>query len=233
MRFHALVCVLALSAGNLFAAEPSAKEAVAAAAKKLGESSSYAWRQTTAVRDDSQFRPGPQDGKIDKEGTLVLSMSFGDNTMEVVRKGDKGAATTQDGWQSFAEMESGEGFMPFFARRLRTTKAPAEQAAELVTYAKELKKDGEAYVSDLTDEGAKAAIVGFRKGDGGLTANSAKGSVKFWVKEGVLAKYEYQVKGETEWNGNANESDRTTTVEIKEVGAAKVVIPEAAKKKLM
>ena len=233
MRFQALLCVLALSAGHLFAAEPAPKDAVSAAAKKLGESSSYAWRQTTEARDDSQFRPGPQEGKIDKEGTLVLSMSFGDNTMEVVRKGDKGAATTQDGWQSFAEMESGEGFMPFFARRLRAAKAPAEQAAELVTYAKELKKDGEAYVSDLTDEGAKAAIVGFRKSDGGLTAKSATGSVKFWVKEGVLAQYEYQVKGETEWNGNANESDRTTTVEIKEVGAAKVTIPEAAKKKLM
>jgi len=56
--------------------------------------------------------------------------------------------------------------------------------------------------------------------------------VKFWIKDGVPAKYEFKVKGTVNFNGNEFENDRTTTVEIKEVGTTKVAVPEAAKKKL-
>ena len=56
--------------------------------------------------------------------------------------------------------------------------------------------------------------------------------MKFWIKDGVPAKYEFKVKGTVNFNGNEFENDRTTTVEIKEVGTTKVAVPEAAKKKL-
>ena len=56
--------------------------------------------------------------------------------------------------------------------------------------------------------------------------------MKFWVKDGVLSKYEYQVKGKMSFNGNDVEINRTTAVAIKEVGSTKVDVPDEAKKKL-
>ena len=98
-------------------------------------------------------------------------------------------------------------------------------AAELAAATKELKKDGDVYSGDLTEEGAKAQ---FRIG----TVSNPKGSVKFWLKDGALSKYEYKVKGTVSFNGNDREVDRTTTVEIKGVGTTRVEVPEDAKKKL-
>jgi len=55
--------------------------------------------------------------------------------------------------------------------------------------------------------------------------------VKFWAKEGVLSKYEFKLQGKMSFNGNDTDVDRTTTVEIKDVGTTKVTVPEEAKKK--
>jgi hypothetical protein len=82
------------------------------------------------------------------------------------------------------------------------------------------------------DEGAKKFLTFSRQGGGGATVSSAKGSVKFWLKDGALVKYEYKVKGAASFNGNDLDIDRTTTIEIKDVGTTKVDVPEEAKKKL-
>jgi hypothetical protein len=151
------------------------------------------------------------------------------NKGEGIVKGDKGAATDQDGgWQSLTELENSEGFGRFTARRLKTLKAPAAQVAELVGFAKELKKDGDAIVGELTEEGAKAQIRFGPNSD----AKDAKASVKFWIKDGELSKYEVKAGGKLDFNGNEFDADRTTTIEIKDVGTTKVTVPEEAKKKL-
>ena len=104
----------------------------------------------------------------------------------------------------------------------------------MVADGKDLKKDGDAYSSELTEEGAKALLTFRPRGGGGEgpTASEAKGSIKFWLKEGVLSKYEFKVTGKVNFNGNDRDVDRTTTVEIKDVGTTKVEVPEEAKKKL-
>jgi hypothetical protein len=91
--------------------------------------------------------------------------------------------------------------------------------------------DGDAYSGDLTEEGA-TSYVRFGRGGDGSTVSNAKGSVKFWLKDGVISKYEYKVKGTVTSNGNDREVDRATTVEIKDVGTTKVDVPAEAKKKL-
>jgi len=62
--------------------------------------------------------------------------------------------------------------------------------------------------------------------------NGAKGSIKFWVKDGLLSKYEYQVHGTFSFNGTDREINRTHTTEIREVGTTKVSVPDEAVKKL-
>jgi hypothetical protein len=59
----------------------------------------------------------------------------------------------------------------------------------------------------------------------------AKGSVKFWVKDGELTKYEYNVKGKVTFGEDERTIDRTTTVEIKDAGKTKLTLPDEAKKK--
>ena len=91
---------------------------------------------------------------------------------------------------------------------------------------------GEAYSGDLTDEGAKQFLVRFRPPGNSEGPSNAKGFAKFWIKDGILSKYEYHVKGTVNFNGQERDVDRTTTVEIKDVGSTKVKIPEEASKKL-
>ena len=75
-------------------------------------------------------------------------------------------------------------------------------------------------------------LLGGRGGGNGPEISGAKGSVKFWVKDGMLSKYEIKVQGKVSFNGNDRDVDRTTTVEIKDSGSTKIQLPEDAKKKL-
>ncbi|HWX19078.1 MAG TPA: hypothetical protein VN578_04125 [Candidatus Binatia bacterium] len=229
--FTAAVACLSVSLG---AAESDAKADVTAAAKKLAEKDNYSWHTTVVVPEDARFKPGPVEGKTEKDGFTLLSMTNGDNERQAVLKGEKGAATTRDGdWQSLSEMASGEGPGRFMAMMLRNFKAPADQAAQLATDAKELKKEGDLYSSELTEEGAKKQLS-FRPRAGGdaPSVSNAKGSVKFWLKDGALTKYEFNVKGTVSFNGNDFDQDRTTTVVIKDVGNTKVTVPDGAKQKV-
>src|SRR2546430_14203456 len=83
MKRNILICAIAVLAGTLLAAD---SDDVKAAAKKLGEQKSYSWKTTVVVPEGSQFRPGPTEGKTEKDGYTSLSMSFGDNTTEAVIK---------------------------------------------------------------------------------------------------------------------------------------------------
>ena len=221
-----------LAATTLNAADSNVKDDITTAAKKLADKANYSWKTTVVVPENAQFRPGPSEGKTEKDGFTHVTSSFGDNTMQTVIKGEKGAVTNQDGeWQGLADAEKEEGFGRFRAIIARNLKTPAVQASDLAASAKDLKKDGDTYSSELTDAGAKA-LLSFGRGGGDVTVSNAKGSVKFWLKDGALTKYEFKVKGTRNFNGNDQEIDRATTVEIKDVGTTKVNVPEEAKKKL-
>jgi len=236
MKKHILFGTLALLAGSLLAADAAPKDDVTAAAKKLADKDNYAWKQTTenAGGGGGGGGGGTSEGKTEKDGYLWLSMTMRDNTIEAVKKGDKGAIKTADGWQSLSEATSGDpGPATFAARRLQNFKVPAAQAEELADKVKELKKDGDVYSGELTEAGAKSQLMfGGRGGANGPEVSGAKGSVKFWVKDGLLSKYETKVQGKVSFNGNDRDVDRITTVEIKDIGSTKVQVPDDAKKKL-
>jgi hypothetical protein len=226
MKTLVLFSTMTLLAGSLIAADSGPKAEIIAATKKLGDQANYSWKTTVVVPESAQFKPGPTEGQTEKDGFTHLTLSFGDNTTKAVIKGDKAAVTNPEGgWQSLADLDNTEGPGRFLGRIIRNFKTPAAQAAELATAAKELKKDGDVYSGDLTEEGAKAQ---FRFG----TVSNPKGSVKFWVKDGALTKFEFKVTGKVDFNGNELDVDRTSTIEVKEVGTTKVNVPEEAKKKL-
>jgi len=220
------------------ATDSSLKDDVKNAAAALGGQTNYTWQANVEVPADSQFKPGPTDGKTEKGGYTTLSFNFGDNTTEAVIKGTNGAVKTDDGWKSLAEAmkdDGGGGFNPtmFIARIVQNYKVPAVEAASLAGDATELKKDSDSISGDLTEAGAKELLSFRRRASGSSpTVTNPKGSVKFWINDGKLVKYQFHVQGTVSFNGNDRDVDRTTTVEIKDVNATKIDVSDEAKKML-
>jgi hypothetical protein len=244
-----LLLTLALFAAPVSFAETAPGDEVKAAAKKLSEVANYSWTTTTTVPEGSRWRPGPTTGKTNKDGFSWLSSTMGDRTSESIIKGEKSVTKGDAGWQTPEERRAarqsaggggggGEGRGGRGGpggRNLENFKTPAQQAEDLVGKVKELKKDGDAITGDLTDEAVKGLLtMGGRRRDGSEAPapTDAKGSVKFWLKDGALAKMETHVSGKLSFNGNEMTIDRKSTTEIKDVGTTTLDVPEDAKKKL-
>jgi hypothetical protein len=226
-----LIISITLLGGLLHAADGSPKDEITAAAGQLAESSSYSWHTATVVPEGTEFRPGPIDGKTEKDGFTLITWNFFDNDVQIVRKGGKAAYTDRDGaWQLAEEQATDEPgrWMSLFARNLPV---PAEQATEIAGNVQEFTAAEGVYSGELTEEGAKTLMT-FSRGTDGPSVSGAKGSAKFWLKDGALTKYQYHVKGLMDWGGNQFDVDRDTTVEVKEVGSTKIEVPEPAKAKL-
>jgi hypothetical protein len=239
MKRNIWFTTLLFAAGSLIAADSSPKDDVISAAKQLGAKDNYSWKTSIENNGGGQNRGGPTEGKTEKGGLTSLLLTRGDNTTQVVLKGEKGAIKTEDGWQSVADAAKGDGNggqnrNRFLVGMLRRFKTPAEEAENIASKTTDLKNTEGVYSGALTEEGAKALLSfgGRRSGGDGPTISDAKGSVKFWVKDGAITKYQYSVKGSVSFNGNDRDVDRTTTVEIKDIGSTKVDAPEEAKSKL-
>jgi hypothetical protein len=237
MKRNLLCAAMVLVAGSIIAAD--SKDDVNNAATKLAGADNYSWKTTTSQPagggGGGRFRPGPVNGKTQKDGLTLVSFTMGDNTMDTVIQGSKGAIKTEDGWKSLEEAgQDDQGPARFMVRRLQTFKAPAAQIQDLVTKTKELTKTDDAYSGDLTTEAAKSLLTfgGRRGGGNGPTITNAKGSVKFWVTDGLITKFQTTVQGTITINDEDRDVNRTTTTEIKDIGTTKVEPPDEAKKKL-
>jgi hypothetical protein len=67
-----------------------------------------------------------------------------------------------------------------------------------------------------------------------VEVSDPEGSMKFWVKDGMLAKYTYTVRGKVTFLQQQRQVDydRTTIVEIRDVGDTKLEVPKEAFKKI-
>ena len=257
MKTNILLGSLVVLAASL-AADSVSKDEVTGAAKALA-AKSYSWKTTIQAAGggggggNRGGGPGATEGKVEPDGYTWVSMARGQNTIEGVVKGTKGAVKLEDGWKSFEEATAGGGAGAgagggqggggrnpgrMAARMLQNFKAPAVQAQEIAGRVKEFTKTDDTISGEFTEDGAKQMLTfgGRRGGGGGGGGNApevsgAKGTVKFWIKDGVLTKYQFNVQGKVSFNGNDRDVDRTTTVEFKDVGTTKVSVPEEAAKK--
>jgi len=239
MKTTSLLALTLFAAGSLLAADSTPKDDVTNAANVLA-GQNYSWRTTAEAANNARFRGNPTEGKTEKDGYTTLSMKFGDNPAELVMHGTNCAIKTQDnGWQSsteaLADNGGNGGFNPasFIARMAKNFKLPAADAASLATDATNLTAGADGITGGLSEETVKSLIV-FRRGAGGNTptVSNAKGSVTFWLTDGKLTKYQVHLTGSVTFNGNDRDVDRTTTVEIKDVGTTTIEVPDEAKKKM-
>jgi len=225
-----LLSILSVLVVSLFAASADPKSEVSDAIKKLTQQSGYSWTYTPKTEgSESARRQGPMEGKTEKDGVSYLKGEAGDITIEIAFKGEKMIVNYNGDWLSTAEIGENNRTV----QRLKALKRPTDEAESLMGKSTALKKESDGvYSSEMDGTAAKEmfALLGKRAAE----APVAKGLVKFWVKDGQLAKYEFVVRGKITVGEDKREVDlsRTTTVEIKEVGSTKVSLPEDAKKKL-
>jgi hypothetical protein len=226
------VCAIAL----LHAGE--AEDALKAAVTKLSEAPNYTWVSSTDI-SGAPMRLSPTTGKTEKGGFTVLGTEAFDQQIEVVKHGTNGVVKADEGWVTAAELPQpnfGGGGMPnmsaMLGRRLLAAKPPGEEADSLLKKLKPLKKEADGVSGEFTDDGIKDFLRDSRRGRNFTEPKSAKGSVRFWIRDGAITKGEINFESEVETpQGAMNMAVRTTT-EIKDIGSTKVAVPAEAKKKL-
>jgi hypothetical protein len=242
------LAALALFVGCSLAgrATASPQDELKDAAKKVADASNYSWKSAVENLGDNGGPAGATEGQTTKDGLTHLTIVRGDNTIESFFKGEKGVMKMGDDWKSLAEAEGDNGGQPnygrFIVRMIRNFRAPATQAMDVAPDIKDLKEgEGGALAGTLTEDGAKQLLNFGRRGganagnaadNNGPQIANAKGTAKFWVKDGQLAKMEYTVQGTISFNGNDREINRKTTVEIKDVGSTTLDVPADVKKKM-
>ena len=145
-----LTLLLALAPAFVFAADGADADAVKAAAKSLKEATGYAFTSTTSMGENSRWQPGPTEGKVNKDGWVMLTSTRGEQKSESVWKGGVTAIKGEGGWKTpeelaaAAESSNGGGTdgqrrggrgAGGFGRMARSFKTPADQAMDLVTKA--------------------------------------------------------------------------------------------------
>jgi hypothetical protein len=239
--FRSLLGIVAILASTATLALADPKDDIQAAIQKITDAGNYSW--TTTIDAQGGFGSGTQEGKVQKDGLTSLTMSFGDNSMQFLIKGDQVAIKNDDGWHTPAELANadngGGGFNPgrMAGMMARTFKAPAATAQDLLDKLQNLQVADGVYSADLTEDAAKQMLTFRRRANANADApapeiSNAKATIKLWLTGGALTKSEIHVTGTVSFNGNDRDIDRTTTVEFKDVGNTTVDVPADAQAKL-
>src|SRR5258706_14477361 len=115
----AFLAALTLTA---FAADP--KDELKAAAKKLAQQPNYSWSLRSKSQNGAGGPGADSDGKTEKDGYTLLSLSFGNTDIDVAMKGEKTVIKREDEWKNTDELE---GNSAATARRLKALKLPAQE----------------------------------------------------------------------------------------------------------
>ena len=235
MKTISALAIALLFTGSVLAADTNTTGQVKEALSKLKSAANYSWTTTLKIAD-LPFTPGPVKGKAEKDGFASVSQEMNENKLEAVMKGDKIALKTEDQWQLIDEVD---GFAAMMGSWLTANGTAGDEAGKLIGLVKELTTGEGGMVSgDLTTEGAQSLLAvrprGTNAGPKPPAPKNAKGSVKFWLKDGALVKFESHLQGAVAFGPDQEERemDMTRTIEIQEVGTTKLEVPAEAKKKL-
>jgi hypothetical protein len=242
-RMLALGVVL-LASGAAIARARDAKEDVKNGAKKLADQASYSWTSATTGTNEGKDpqEKGTTQGKTQKDGCTHLLTDKGGKATEAAVKGDKVAVKTAEGWKNAGDFDpagDAKGKLDkslVLAQSLKKYKTPADQVAVYVDWTGELASQGDGlYTGTFTAEGVKAYLESIAKA-GAKPSDLAepKVTVKFWLKDGTLAKYEITLDAKKPKGKDKTLAGTKTTiaVEIKDVGSTKTELADDCLKKL-
>lgn len=209
------------SSATLMAANSSAIEDVRNAAQKLAAAENYSW---TTTRDSKQFA-GPNHGRTGKGAYTCLDFPVQNNTFEAILRDNQGMIKTAKGWERLdaAANENVElSVRPWVAAwHFHLYTLPAVEAQIFAGQVENV----------VGSNGVYSGVI--------PTADPAKSgpklSVKFWIKDGVLTKYQFNFKGTVQGKYGLTRDadvDQTTTVEIKDIGTTTITVPDEVRDKM-
>jgi hypothetical protein len=218
---------------------------VKAAAKKLADAPNYSWSTTTQNAGGGGggrggFGGGPQSGVVEKDGFAVITRETQNGSSQTVRKGEKVVTQNMEGqWVTPEELFAafggggGGGRGGGAGGGLFGGNLPADDLNALAAAATDLTA-ADGVISGKLNAEATTQRLSFGRGGrgGGQPPTNASGTVKFWIKDGAISKYETNVKGTVMGRGGEVQVDRTTTTEIKNIGSSKATVPPDALKKI-
>lgn len=115
-----------------------------------------------------------------------------------------------------------------------TLSRPHEEIAIIVAGASDLKVSDDVVTGTLSETAAALLLV--HPGQKDISPRRAAGTVRLWVKNGVLQKYETRLQGTLVVDGRDGRREvtvnQTATTTLGDVGSTKVEVPEDARKKL-
>jgi hypothetical protein len=248
MKLHPITWAAAFL-GTLAIANADPKADLDAALAKLKEAENYSFATASTFGGNSD-RVNRGSGKATKDGLIHYTSSVGDNTFEFYKKGENGALKGEEGWRSLAEIRAeregdgqgqgggqGRGGRGFSGRIVETMVAPAQQAADLAAKTEGLEAADGVITGKLTAEAVQElSTFGRRRGGGGgqdrPAPSDASGTVKFWLKDGAITKFETHTSATFDRNGEDVTVERTSTTEISALGESPVEVPADVAPKL-
>jgi hypothetical protein len=236
MKKALIIGLIGLLARTLFAAESDAQAKVASATRQLGDKPNYSWTTTIGEGGTNPGQHPPIVGKTDKSGLIYLRFMNGATASEVYMNGQKGVASGPTGWRTFDEIAKPGGFAAGLVRLMRSWKAPVAEATDLLGKMKAVKEADGVLSGELKEDTAKEVLEFFTppfQGQEPPKIADPAGSVKFWIQDGMLKKYEFSVQGRVIRGDQESQASRTTLVEIKNIGTTRLEVPEEAKQKML
>jgi hypothetical protein len=236
-----LFATAALALAGIAEADPAGEAGdLQAAVRKLSEAANYSWTVTvsSAGETSERYAAGSHDGKTEKGG-LTWIRTRETPPVEVVQKGQKMAVRLDDGWaleQDLGTSRARGHANLSLIRSLKGHPRPAAQAASLLKHAKELNEGPPGYfTSSLGEESVKELLRQSLRTTHHPEIASQGGSLAFWIKDGVLTRYELALRGTVTYPAPAASTwsaDLRTTVDVSAVGSTPLDVSEDARKKV-
>jgi hypothetical protein len=111
-----------------------------------------------------------------------------------------------------------------------STGRPAQMVLWILAQVNSVTASGDALVADLSHDYIARVMRGNGRNGPLAVSPRSTGSAKFWIKDGAIAGYQTHIKASYE-DSDVPLAERTTTVEIKNVGSTVVAVPAEAKAK--
>lgn len=236
-----LLAAMAIGAGTVQAAPGGSPEDLKAAVHKMSQLENYTWTVSTSNEGETEERysVGPLDGRTEKGG-LTWIRTRQTTPIEIVYKGPKMAVRLDEGWATEQDLASGTRLRQHanlsVVRSLKTHPRPTVQATQLLKYMKDAKEGNPGYfVSDLDDAAVKDLLRQSLRTARNPDVASKGGVLAFWVQDGVVIKYEMQLRGTVTYPPPAASSwsaDLRITVGLSSQGTTVLDVPEDVRKKV-
>lgn len=194
----------------------------------LASQDNYQWSTSIEGGDNRRVPRSTINGSTQNDGLTHAIVNSRRRDTHVVIQGDVASVTDRDGrWETVSLLDEGfrsNGFASTTAKRIRIPHIHAQQLAQHVNnpLTKDQQVSGELDTAFVTQQMQSLG----REGD---TLRDPKGQIRFWIDDGVLQKYEYQLTGSFENGSRQRTVSLKTTVDISNVGNAKLELPRGAK----